>query len=79
MKTPLLCYSDFSGQVYIVTRYTDNGTSITAHRKHDVTEQFDSIIKKRVAYKRREKRGPIEVRHVVANCKALLGSRKAPK
>lgn len=61
-KPPILVYSEFSGEIYIVTRYSSRGeTTICAHTKYDVTEQFDRILSKRIAYQEREKRGPIPI------------------
>lgn len=64
---PRLLFSELSGRVYVVTRYTvrehptKSGTGvIVAHTKYDVTADFDEIGSKRKNYRARERRGPIQ-------------------
>lgn len=43
-KPPLLLRGGLTGRVYVVTSYTDHGDGrITAHTKHDVTEQYNAL------------------------------------
>lgn len=44
-KPPLLLRGGLTGRVYVVTAYTDHGDGrITAHTKHDVTDQYDALV-----------------------------------
>jgi hypothetical protein len=68
MNPRLLC-SPLTGQVYIITRYTEKPhptkagrTILVSHRKYDVTEDFDAAVVDSRRVKRREKRSRLRFR-----------------
>lgn len=49
--SPRLVFSELTGRVLVITRYTDNGRYIVARDKryvHDVTDDFVALRRKRI-------------------------------
>jgi len=62
-RAPMLLCSELTGQVYIVTRWSERAgrdeehAIIVAHEKYDVTDEFEQIVENRPVRKAKRRRG----------------------